>query len=334
MNKNTNPPQHNTLLKEQRQSIYKGTPKRLDKVLTEIWPDISRANWQSLVKAGNISISGEVILSNNTQIKPGSEISATIPAPTPALPQPENIPLDILYEDAHLIVFNKPAGISVHPATGCYTGTIVNALLYHCQSDLSGIGGVIRPGIVHRLDKETSGVMVAAKNDHAHHHLSQQFANREIHRLYTALVWGHLQPPSGRIEGNIGRHPVNRKKMAIVASSGKYAATSYCTLKTYTPASLPKVSMIQCKLETGRTHQIRVHLTSIGHPLVGDPVYTQKSYKSIKIFLDETPNPAPFSRQALHASELQFTHPVTQKLNMYKSEFPLDINSLVTLLEK
>ena len=268
-----------------RYLIYRGPVRRLDKTLSEIWNDLSRVRWQALIKTGQIQVNQRVESNPSRKIVPGSSLHAFIPAPVPSKPRPEDIPLHILYEDEHLIVINKAAGMVVHPGAGNQNGTLVNALLYHCRGTLSGIGGEIRPGIVHRLDKDTSGVMVAAKTDQAHAGLSEQFAEHSLIRVYTALVWGHPVPASGRVEGNIGRHPIYRQRMAVLERGGKYAVSHYKTLKTYQPEQLPPASKIQCELETGRTHQIRVHMTNIGHPLIGDPIYTMKKYdeKLLKI---------------------------------------------------
>lgn len=334
-----------------RSCTYEGPPDRLDKILTHIWPDISRARWQALIKSGHVNLYDTLghpddkrPVTAKTPIKTGVQINVSIPPPEPATPQPENIPLDVLYEDDQLIVVNKPAGMVVHPAAGNPNGTLVNALLHHCRQSLSGIGGVMRPGIVHRLDKDTSGVMIAAKTDLAHQHLAQQFADHSIHRIYSAVVWGHPAPAQGRIEGNIGRHPVHRQKMAVVETGGKHAVTHYETIKIYTPTQVPKAALIRCKLETGRTHQIRVHMTKIGFPLVGDPTYSVRQYAGTVINLGQNvasdefgtfcPNTATFSRQALHAGELGYIHPLTGENHLHVSKIPNDFNSLCSFLEK
>lgn len=322
------------LQEETREILYDGPSGRLDKVLSDIWPDLSRARWQSLIKDGHIKLAGQAATSPKQKVAAGVILEATIPAPIPALPQPENIPLTVLYEDSDVIVIDKPAGLVVHPAAGNPTGTLVNALLHHCQGSLSGIGGELRPGIVHRLDKDTSGVMIAAKNDHAHQQLSAQFAAHRVHRIYSALVWGKTSHPEGRIEGNIGRHPTHRQKMAVVQSGGKPAVTHYKRLQTITPKKLPIVTFISCKLETGRTHQIRVHMTNIGHPLLGDPVYTSRYYQNISLLSEVGTDFVPFKRQALHAGELGFNHPRTDTELRFDSELPNDFKNLIKFLEK
>lgn len=228
---------------------------------------------------------------------------------------PENIPLDILYEDSDIIVVNKARGMVVHPATGIYTGTLVNALLYHCK-DLSGINGEIRPGIVHRLDKDTSGVMVAAKNDTAHLDLAEQIRTKTAHRIYWAIVYGNIKEEAGIIKGDIGRHPTDRKKMAIVHEHGKPAVTHFRVLERFGDYTL-----VECRLETGRTHQIRVHMTSIGHPLVGDPKYGPR-------------RSCPFAieGQALHSLQLELTHPRTRERMTFKAPLPEDMEKILRTL--
>ena len=250
----------------------------------------------------------------------GATYTIIPPEPTEPDPEPENIPLDIVYEDDDLLVISKPAGLVVHPGAGHWTGTLVNALLYHCGDSLSGINGVKRPGIVHRIDKDTSGLLVVAKNDKAHVGLAKQFEVHSIQRTYDAFVWG-LTPESGRIEGNIGRSPSNRQKMAIVKVGGKPAVTHYERVDAYGVLA----SHIKCHLETGRTHQIRVHMTSIKHPLIGDELY------------GSAPKFAPdsiryFPRQALHAGLLGFIHPITQKQMLFEVPLPKDLENLKVLL--
>lgn len=300
---------------------------RLDKYLAQKLDNMSRAQIQRLIDGGNVMCEDITITDNSYKVRLGDSFVVTVPTPEEAEPAPEDIPLDIIYEDADIAVINKPAGMTVHPAAGAYHGTLVNALLFHCK-DLSGIGGVKRPGIVHRIDRETSGLLVVAKNDTAHRFLSEQFAEHSIERTYYAVVYGVPSPLSGRIEGNIGRSPFDRKKMAIVENGGKFAATNYKTLKIFGKAA----ALVQCNLETGRTHQIRVHMSSIGHALVGDKVYV-KSKKS------EIPLPAElkafvnnFPRQALHAKSLGFIHPRTKQFMQFDSNLPADITELVQRL--
>lgn len=237
----------------------------------------------------------------------------------------------MVFEDAHLIVIDKPAGMVVHPAAGNADGTLVNALLNHCGPSLSGIGGVRRPGIVHRIDKDTSGLLVAAKTDAAHQGLMALFARHDIERVYTAVVWGHPSPRKGTITGNIGRSTANRQKMAVVSSGGKEAITHYCVIEPLAA----NTSLVQCQLETGRTHQIRVHMATQGHPLVGDPVYGRSRAVGRRGLSDVQSNILKnFKRQALHAGTLGFVHPVTGKALHFESPLPEDMNRLVAALRK
>ncbi|MBO7483898.1 MAG: RluA family pseudouridine synthase [Alphaproteobacteria bacterium] len=296
---------------------------RLDKFLAESFPEYSRNQFIHLIEAGAVQIVGQKItLSPDDKVVAGATYTIIPPEPVEPDPEPENIPLDIVYEDADLLVVNKPAGLVVHPGAGNWTGTLVNALLYHCGDSLSGINGVKRPGIVHRIDKDTSGLLVVAKNDKAHVGLAKQFEVHSIQRTYDAFVWG-LTPESGRIEENIGRSSTNRQKMAIVKVGGKPAITHFERVGAYGITA----SHIKCHLETGRTHQIRVHMTSIKHPLIGDDLY------------GNAPKGAPenirsFSRQALHAGLLGFIHPITQKQMIFEVPLPKDLENLKIELEK
>lgn len=301
---------------------------RLDKFLAIRLPQMSRSRLQKLIKDGNVECEDIVIADNSFKVRDGDSYQITVPPAKEADPEPENIELNIVYEDDDLIVVNKPAGMTVHPAAGAYNGTLVNALLYHCRDNLSGIGGVKRPGIVHRIDKDTSGLLVVAKNDFAHNFLSLQFAEHSIERTYMAVVYGVFGELSGRIEGNIGRSPFDRKKMALLESGGKFAVTNYKTLKIFAKAA----SLVQCNLETGRTHQIRVHLSSRGHALIGDKVYV-KNKKSELLLPTELKNYVNnFPRQALHAKSLGFVHPKTGKFMQFDSELPRDMSELVSKL--
>jgi 23S rRNA pseudouridine1911/1915/1917 synthase len=247
------------------------------------------------------------------------------------VPEAQEIPLEILHEDAQLVVIVKPAGLTVHPAPGNPDKTLVNALIAHCGASLSGIGGVARPGIVHRLDKDTSGVMVVAKTDAAHHSLTAQFQGRTIERAYLALVWGVPRPASGRIEGAIGRSTRDRKKMAVVSRGGKAAATRYRTLRTFGRAA----SLIECRLETGRTHQIRVHMTHLGHPLVGDPAYGRARHRAAPELPPAARNMLDgFRRQALHAAVLGFDHPESGRRLRFEAPIPADFANLLNSLEE
>lgn len=301
---------------------------RLDKFIADEFSDFSRAQAQRLIESGCVSTGGFIITDKNYKTKQGEVYQIILPEPTEAEPVPENIPLDILYEDADIIVVNKPAGMTVHPAAGVFSGTLVNALLYHCHGSLSGIGGVARPGIVHRIDRNTSGVLVVAKNDTAHRELAKQFENHSIERTYYAVVYGIPKPENGTICGNIARSPYDRKKMAIVANGGKRAVTHYKVLERFKQAA----SLVQCNLETGRTHQIRVHLSSIGCNLIGDDVYVKakKSCVSLPATIKSFVNS--FPRQALHAYSLGFIHPVLHKEMSFTADFPNDIKELLERL--
>ena len=292
--------------------VTEDTPKmRLDKFLAETFPQFSRSQMTRMIEADAVRLQSDMtrVLSPDDKIKPGDVYELTPPDAVSANPEPEDIPLDILYEDDDLLVVNKPAGLVVHPGAGNPRGTLVNALLAHCKESLSGIGGVKRPGIVHRIDKDTSGILVVAKNDFAHRRLSEQFAEHTIERIYQAFVWGYVQKTTGVITGDIGRSPANRQKMAIVPH-GKKAVTHYHTLKTYQNRSL-----IELNLETGRTHQIRVHMSHIGHPLLGDDLYGGKRDLIM--------------RHALHAYKLQFIHPFTHEEIIIENPLPADMLNLL-----
>jgi 23S rRNA pseudouridine1911/1915/1917 synthase len=252
--------------------LAEGMAARLDRALADAAPELSRARIQALLAEGAVRRGAEIVTDASARPLPGL-YRIDIPPPTPATPRPEAIPLTVLYEDAHLIVVDKPAGMAAHPAPGSETGTLVNALLAHCGASLSGIGGVARPGIVHRLDKDTSGVMVAAKTDAAHRGLAALFERHDIERVYLALSRGAPRNASGTVATRIGRSPRDRKKMAVLARGGREAVTHYRTLTTFGPAARPQAAKIACRLETGRTHQIRVHLAHIGAPCLGDPLY-------------------------------------------------------------
>ncbi|MDX9688934.1 MAG: RluA family pseudouridine synthase [Alphaproteobacteria bacterium] len=288
---------------------------------------LSRARLQQLVKTGMVRKNGASVVEAKMPVKAGDAFEISLPPPVEAQPAPREMPLDIIFEDDDVIVLNKPAGVVVHPAAGHRDDTLVNALLAHCKGSLSGIGGVARPGIVHRLDKDTSGLLVAAKNDHAHQVLSRQFADRSLSRLYQALVWGVPHPLSGEIEGAIGRHPKNRQKMAVVAHGGKEALTYYSVKEAFGVFA----SLVECKLATGRTHQIRVHMAHQGYPLIGDPVYGRQRRVKAKVWGDRTVLSLleAFDRQALHAGELRFLHPKTSKQMKFKVDLPDDFQALL-----
>jgi 23S rRNA pseudouridine1911/1915/1917 synthase len=297
---------------------------RLDKTLAEHLPELSRGRIQALMARGLVSRDGETLSDASAKARPG-EHRILVPAPTPAEPQAEAIPLQVLFEDDHLIVVDKPAGMAVHPAPGNETGTLVNALLHHCGDSLSGIGGVARPGIVHRIDKETSGVMVAAKSDAAHQGLSKLFATHDIDRVYVALVRGAPHPARGTIETRIGRSPHDRKKMAVLKSGGREAITHYMTEQVFGGGDKPLAARVACTLETGRTHQIRVHMASKGTPCLGDPVYGSGPPATA---VREAVAAAGLKRQALHAAVLGFIHPVTGQALRFESPLPADMAQL------
>ncbi|USQ96727.1 RluA family pseudouridine synthase [Caulobacter sp. RL271] len=303
--------------------------QRLDKVLAPLFPDLSRARLQALIGEGRLTLDGQPVADASRKARAGT-YSLLIPPPAPADPEPQAIPLAILYEDEHLIVVDKAAGMAVHPAPGTPNGTLVNALLHHCGASLSGVGGVARPGIVHRLDKDTSGVMVAAKSDSAHKGLSKLFSTHDIDRLYVALTRGAPSPPAGTIETQIGRSPGDRKKMAVLRSGGRTAITHYRVEAAFGPADKPLAARVACRLETGRTHQIRVHLTSKGAPCLGDPVYGAGQPATA---VREAIAAAGLQRQALHAAVLGFVHPVTGESLRFETPLPPDMASLQRDLE-
>ncbi|WP_296817137.1 RluA family pseudouridine synthase [Brevundimonas sp.] len=301
---------------------------RLDKALAEACPDLSRARLQALMAEGRVSREGAVLADGSARAAPGV-YEIDVPPPLPADPQPEAIPLAVLFEDAHLIVIDKPAGMTVHPAPGNETGTLVNALLHHCAGSLSGVGGVARPGIVHRLDKDTSGVMVAAKSDAAHQGLSALFAAHDLDRMYVALTRGAPRPAAGRVESRIGRSSSDRKKMAVLKTGGRLAVTDYQTVRSIGPAERPLAARVECRLHTGRTHQIRVHLASVGAPLLGDPVYGSGAPAAP---VREAMIEAGLDRQALHAAVLGFVHPITGELLRFETQPPADMERLQAAL--
>ena len=314
------------------QAVIEGAGGRLDKALAEAFPGLSRARLQGLLADGAVSREGVVVTSGKARATPGL-YQITLPPVAAADPEPENIPLTVLFEDEHLIVIDKAPGMAAHPAPGCETGTLVNALLFHCGDSLSGIGGVARPGIVHRLDKDTSGVMVAAKSDKAHAGLSALFASHDIERTYIALTRGAPAPEKGRIQTLIGRSPHDRKKMAVLKGGGREAITDYGVQQAFgQPAKAtgaPLAARVACTLHTGRTHQIRVHMASKGAPLLGDPVYGSGSPAApVRAAIVE----AGLARQALHAAVLGFVHPVTGQALRFETAPPADMQALEALL--
>jgi 23S rRNA pseudouridine1911/1915/1917 synthase len=307
--------------------------ERLDRVLAQRMDGFSRSRLKMLILAGAVAIDGRTIRDPGHRVNVGGEIVVAIPPDEPAEPAPENIPLNILYEDDALIVIDKPKGLVVHPAPGNHSGTLVNALIAHCGASLSGIGGVKRPGIVHRLDKDTTGVMVVAKNDKAHRKLSAQFADHgrsgPLERAYLAFVWGAPERPKGTIDAPLDRHPKARDKQAVRAG-GREAITHWERLETYLGTDgKPVASLLSCRLETGRTHQIRVHLAHIGHPLLGDDTYGP-GFKTKAALLPPDARQAleALGRQALHAHILGFEHPETGAHVSFKSGLPDDLKRL------
>ena len=310
--------------------------ERIDRLLANTLPDRSRSFLKRLIEDGCLDAAGEhgaTIIEPSYRVKPGERFLLRIPASVDPEPLGENIPLNVVFEDDDLIVINKPPGLVVHPAPGNLTGTLVNALIAHCGASLKGIGGVRRPGIVHRLDKDTSGIMVSAKTGPAHEGLTRQFADHSIERAYAAFVWGMPSPSQGTVEGNIGRSPRNRKKMAVLTLGGKTALTNYRTEAAYAAGA---ASLVECRLETGRTHQIRVHMAHIGHAVIGDPVYGGGSTRARMSQLSpEASNMiAGFRRQALHARLLGFEHPISGEFQQFEAALPDDLAVLAQNLQK
>ncbi len=326
-----------------RVTLGPATGQRLDKALAAAVPEglgLSRSRLQALIAEGAVArADGAAVTDARLRMEPGTEMVLTLPPALPARATAEAIPLVVVYEDADLIVLDKPVGLVVHPAPGAREGTLVNALLHHCGASLSGIGGALRPGIVHRIDKDTSGLIVVAKNDAAHQGLAAQFAAHTLERRYLAVVRGAPDAadprlaglggvswePGGvlRIEGNIGRHPGDRKRMAVLSKGGKPAVTRVRVLERFGPASAPAAALVECRLETGRTHQIRVHLTFAGHPLAGDSVYGRRGGTDLL---------AAFPRQALHAATLGFVHPRSGEVMRFEAPPPADFAGLVAEL--
>jgi 23S rRNA pseudouridine1911/1915/1917 synthase len=312
--------------------------QRLDQWLTTSLAGLSRSRVQALIRQGAVSVGGKPAAEPNRKLVPGERVAVAIPEPQDPEPQGEPIPLDILYEDAEIIVINKPPGLVVHPGAGNWTGTLVNALIHHCGDSLSGIGGVRRPGIVHRLDKDTSGVMVVAKTDAAHRALSDAFADHgragDLQRAYQALVWGAPARNQGTVDAPLGRAR-DRVLRAVVPAGrddARHAITRYTVLERFPPGSTEAVaSLVECRLETGRTHQIRVHMAHVGHPVIGDPDYG----KAFRTKANRLPEPlrtavTGFPRQTLHARLLAFRHPQTHMLVRFEAPMPADMAALVT----
>jgi 23S rRNA pseudouridine1911/1915/1917 synthase len=323
-----------TVEQEQQQVVVAAEDAggRIDRVLALRLPALSRSRLKALIESGDVAIDGRTIRDPSHRVKSGETVSVTVPAPEDAVPQGEDIPLNIVYEDDALIIIDKPKGLVVHPAAGHATGTLVNALIAHCGDSLSGIGGVKRPGIVHRLDKDTTGLMVVAKTDRAHKALAAQFADKSdgrAQRAYMTLVWGAPGLPRGTVDAPIGRHAHNRERQAI-RRDGREAVTHWTLLESYLAGGeKPRASLLECRLETGRTHQIRVHLAHIGHPIMGDETYAT-GFKTKAAIL---PPPARaalegLGRQALHAYLLAIEHPLTKEPLEFRSELPADFARL------
>ena len=293
---------------------FEDVGRRIDAVLSERLEGQTRSSVQKLIMSGAVMCCG-VAMSKNHKVVPGETFTVDIPEPEPDHAVAQEIPLDVVYEDADLIVINKPRGMVVHPAAGHSDGTLVNALLFHCGESLSGVGGVLRPGIVHRIDRDTSGLLVAAKNDDAHRGLAAQLADHTMYRIYNAVLVGTPAPETGTVNAPIGRDPRERKRMAVTARGGKPAVTHYRVLERFTGYSL-----VECRLETGRTHQIRVHMASIGHPVAGDTVYGARR------------DPLGLDGQCLHARELSFIHPRTGERMTFQTELPDYFTALLTRL--
>ncbi len=287
--------------------------ERLDAFLADYFADLSRSRLQKLIKEGLVKVNDQTVKPSRP-LEAGDEVQVLVPMAAPVDVKAENIPLDIVYEDDDVIVVNKPRGMVVHPAVGNYSGTLVNALLYHCK-DLSGINGELRPGIVHRIDKETSGLIIAAKNDKAHRGLVEQWQTREVKRYYKALLHGSMGEPGGTVDAPIGRHPKDRKKMAVVPLTGRHAVTHYKILERFA-----RYTLIQAKLDTGRTHQIRVHMQYLGHPVVGDIIYGPKGRSAVKIGM------------LLHSASMEFRQPITGEIVKLEAPVPADFAEMLAKL--
>ena len=307
---------------------------RIDKFLQSQINELSRTRLQALIHDSQVTLNNIIINNTAKKIKGKDQIKINFPPPKETLIKPNKIPLDILYDDDDIIIINKFPGVVVHPGKGNYEKTIVNGLLYKYRENLSGIGGKLRPGIVHRIDKDTSGAIVVAKNDKTHINLSKQFISHSIKRIYEALIWGSLKPQNGKINEKISRSVKNRQLMSVTKGKGKLAITNYKTLKIFQNSNLPKISLIECQLETGRTHQIRVHMKFKGNSILGDKSYGKSKIKFKKIDPNLEKKIYNFNRQALHAKSLGFVHPKTKKDLFFEASRPRDFDALIKNLNK
>ena len=307
---------------------------RLDIILTQLLPDLTRSNLKKTIQLEQVKINTYVEKSPSKKLKANDILEINLIPAKEVKILPTKIKLEITYEDEDILIVNKPAGMVVHPGAGNYNETLVNALIYKYKNKLSDVNGVIRPGIVHRIDKETSGLLVVAKNNKAHSNLGKQFGDHTIQRTYQALAWGVLRPLSGRIETLIGRSRKNRQLMSVTEITGKKSITNYKTLKVFNIKDIPKISFLECNLETGRTHQIRVHMAYKGNSLLGDQQYGKKNLNFKKINEDFEGKLKILNRQALHAKNLGFIHPTTQKFISFESKLPKDFKKILDLLNK
>jgi len=307
---------------------------RLDITLVKLLPSLTRSNLKKIIELKQVKVNNLIVTSPSKKLKENDLIEINLIPENKIKILPTNIKLNVVHEDKDILVVNKPSGMVVHPGAGNHTKTLVNALIYKYKKKLSNINGSIRPGIVHRIDKETSGLLVVAKNNNAHANLGKQFSDHTIKRKYHALCWGVLRPLNGKIETLIGRSRKNRQLMSVTEISGKKAITNYTTLKVFEIKDIPKISFIECELETGRTHQIRVHMAYKGCSLIGDQQYGKKNLKFKKINQDFEKKLKILNRQALHAKNLGFVHPVTKKIMNFESKLPKDFKKILDLLNK
>ena len=307
---------------------------RLDVILTKLIPDLTRSNLKKIIELKQVKINNFVEKSPSKRLKINDTIEISLVSKEEVKILPTKIKLDITYEDKDILIVNKPAGMVVHPGAGNFKNTLVNALIYKYKNNLSDINGTVRPGIVHRIDKETSGLLVVAKNNKSHANLGKQFSDHTIQRTYQALAWGVLRPLNGKIETLIGRSRKNRQLMSVTEITGKKSVTNYKTLKVFNIKDVPKISFLECKLETGRTHQIRVHMAYKGNSLLGDQQYGKKNLKFKKINEEFEDKLKVLSRQALHAKSLGFTHPTSKKIINFETRLPKDFKKILDLLNK